>query len=323
VQTGTKGGTAIPPLNGENLETVREVVVAKVRPAVVQVNVTSQQGSGLGSGVIIDARGYIITNHHVIDGAKTIQVMLYDGSILPAQLVGASPLDDLAVLKVTPGKTKLTVATLGDSSQLRVGQEVLAIGNPLGITQTVTSGIISALGRTVSTIPDAIQTDAPINPGNSGGALVDLQGKVIGIPTLAAIDPQFKAPANGVGFAVPSNRVQFIAPQIMEMGKVTHTGRAALGVSVTNVDATLAARDNLSVDHGVLITSVLPDGPAAQAGLKPGDVIVQIAGHAVNDVPSLGDALLRKNPGETVSVQVYRGNQQLRVDVKLGELRAQ
>jgi S1-C subfamily serine protease len=323
VQTGTKGGTAIPPLNGENLETVREAVVAKVRPAVVQVNVTSQQGSGLGSGVIIDARGYIITNHHVIDGAKTIQVMLYDGSILPAQLVGASPLDDLAVLKVTPGKTKLTVATLGDSSQLRVGQEVLAIGNPLGITQTVTSGIISALGRTVSTIPDAIQTDAPINPGNSGGALVDLQGEVIGIPTLAAIDPQFKAPANGVGFAVPSNRVQFIAPQIMEMGKVTHTGRAALGVSVTNVDATLAARDNLSVDHGVLIASILPNGPAAQAGLKPGDVIVQIAGHAVNDVPSLGDALLRKNPGETVSVQVYRGNQQLTVDVKLGELRAQ
>ena len=124
--------------------------------------------------------------------------------------------------------TGLTVAILGDFLQLRVGQEVLAIGNPLGITQTVTNGIVSALGRTVDTIPDAIQTDAPINPGNSGGALVDLRGKLIGIPTLAAIDPQFKMPANGVGFAVPSNRVAFIVPQIIETGKVTNSGRAAL-----------------------------------------------------------------------------------------------
>ncbi len=220
------------------------------------------------------------------------------------------------------------MATLGDSSKLQVGQEVLAIGNPLGITQTVTNGIISALGRNVSegqggaTIPNAIQTDAPINPGNSGGALVDMQGNLVGIPTLAAIDPEFNTPANGVGFAIPSNRVAFIVPQIIQSGSVTHTGRAVLGVRVTSVDANLAAQDNLSVDHGALIASVVPNGPAASVGLQTGDVIVQVDNKAVNDVQSLGDALVNKNPGDTVAVKVYRGNQQLTVNVKLGELQA-
>src|SRR5438270_11385761 len=241
LQPGIHSGSAAASLNGENLEEVRQAVVAKARPAVVQVNVSTSQGQGLGSGVIIDQRGYIITNHHVVERARQIQVMLYDGTTLSAQLVGASSPDDLAVLKVTP-KEKLTVATLGDSSQLRVGQEVLAIGNPLGITQTVTNGIVSALNRTVSegqggaNIPNAIQTDAPINPGNSGGALVDLRGNLVGIPTLTAIDPEFNTPANGVGFAIPSNRVKLIVPQIIANGQVTHTGRAALGISGTTVD---------------------------------------------------------------------------------------
>jgi S1-C subfamily serine protease len=299
-----------------------------VRPAVVQINVVTPSAQGLGSGVIIDQRGYIVTNHHVVDGAQRMEVVLYDGTKLHGQLVGTDLADDLAVVKVIPPKTGLIVATLGDSSRVRVGQEVLAIGNPLGITQTVTGGIISALGRTVSegrngaTIPDAIQTDAPINPGNSGGALVDLQGNVIGIPTLSAIDPQFKTPANGVGFAIPSNRVQLIVPQLIETGKVTHTGRAALGVTVTSVDAQLSAQDNLAVDHGALIVSVVPDGAAAQAGLQPGDVIVQVDDRAISDVPTLGDALVSKNPGETVSVHVSRGNQHLAINVKLGELSA-
>ncbi len=328
VQTETRTGASVPPLTGSDIEAVREAVVAKVRPAVVQINVLTASGQGLGSGVIIDQRGYIVTNHHVVEGAQHLEVVLYDGTKLRGGLVGTDPADDLAVVKVTPPKTSLTVARLGDSSKLRVGQEVLAMGNPLGITQTVTSGIISALGRSVSegqngaTIPDAIQTDAPINPGNSGGALVDWQGNVIGIPTLAAIDPQFKTPANGVGFAIPSNRVQFIVPQLIETGKVTHTGRTALGVTVTSVDAQLAAQDNLAVDHGALIVSVAPDGPAAQAGLQPGDVIVQVDDEAITDVPSLGDALVSKNPGERVSVQLYRGNQHLTSNVKLGELPA-
>ena len=194
LQPGTGQGPSIPTLTASNLEIVRKAVVAKVRPAVVQVNVATSRGQGLGSGVIIDRRGYIVTNNHVVEGARRLEVVLYDGTKLPAQLVGTDPADDLAVVKITPPKADLTVATLGDSSKSQVGQEVLAIGNPLGITQTVTNGIISAVGRNVSegqngaTIPNAIQTDAPINPGNSGGALVDCDGKLIGVPTAGATE---------------------------------------------------------------------------------------------------------------------------------------
>jgi S1-C subfamily serine protease len=312
-----------PP--GTNMDAIREAVIAKVRPAVVQINVQRQQGGGLGSGVIIDKRGYIVTNNHVVQGGQGFQVELYDGTTLPAQLTGVDPLDDLAVVKITPPKS-ISVANLGDSSKLEVGREVLAIGNPLGITQTVTNGIVSALGRTIpegqngAVIVNAIQTDAPINPGNSGGALVDLQGDLVGIPTLVPIDPEFKTPANGVGFAIPSNRVKFIAPQLIETGKVQHTGRAGMGIRATSVDAILAEQNHLAIDHGALIVNVALNSPAAQAGLKPGDVIVQIGNTPVNDVTSLMDALLIRQPGETVPVQVYRGNQRLTVNVKLGEI---
>lgn len=309
----------VPPVTvtGSTLDAVREAAVAKVRPTVVQVNVVTGSGKGLGSGVIFDSRGYIITNHHVIADAQSIQVTLYDGTSLPARLVGTDPLDDLAVLKVATS-AKLTAATLGDSSKLQVGQEVLVIGNPLGITQTVTSGIISALDRSVATIPDAIQTDAAINPGNSGGALVDLQGNLVGLPTFSAIDPQFQTPANGVGFAIPSNRVRFIAPQLIENGKVTHSGRAALGIQITNVDAALAMQNDLAVTSGVLIVKVTPNSPAA-AGLRPGDVIVQMGKKAVTDVAAFADALLTMNPGDVVPVHIYRGSQQLTVNITLGE----
>ncbi len=254
VQPGSTPGTTTPPVtvSGTSIETQREAAIARVRPAVVQVNVVTSSGGGLGSGVIIDSRGYIVTNNHVISGAQSIQVTLYDGTSLAGQLVGSDPLDDLALLKVSTSE-KLTAVTLGDSSKLQVGQEVLAIGNPLGITQTVTSGIVSALDRTVSTIPDAIQTDAAINPGNSGGALVNLQGELVGIPTLSAIDPQFQTPANGVGFAIPSNRVRLIAPQLIQTGRVTHTGRAVMGIQITSVNADLVAQNNLAVTAGVLM----------------------------------------------------------------------
>jgi len=265
-----------------------------------EVNVTTQSGGAIGSGVIIDKRGYIVTNNHVVSGAQSLTVTLYDGSKLTAQLTGTDPADDLAVIKITPPATGLIVAQLGDSSKLQVGQEVLVIGNPLGITQTVTNGIVSALGRNVSegqggaTIPNAIQTDAPINPGNSGGALVDLEGNLVGIPTLTAIDPEFNTPANGVGFAIPSNRVAFIVPQIIQTGSVSHTGRAFMGISVTTVDPTLQAQDNLSVDHGVLIVNETANSAAAAAGLKPGDVIVQVDNTPVTDIQSLSYALLSK-----------------------------
>jgi S1-C subfamily serine protease len=207
------------------VEAAQEAAIAKVKAAVVEVNVTTQSGSSIGSGVIIDQRGYIVTNNHVISGAQSIEVVLSDGTHLPAQLVGTDPADDLAVLKITTSK-HLTVATLGDSSKLQVGQDVLAIGNPLGVTQSVSHGIISALGRTVSegqggaTINNAIQTDAALNPGDSGGALIDLQGNLIGIPTLGLIDPEFNTPATGVGFAIPSNTVASIVHQLIENGHV-------------------------------------------------------------------------------------------------------
>ncbi|HZR44835.1 MAG TPA: trypsin-like peptidase domain-containing protein [Ktedonobacteraceae bacterium] len=330
---GGSSATATPQaastIGGGSLDDVREQVINRVRPSVVQINVALQQGAGMGSGVVIDNRGYIITNNHVVSGGRQIQVMFANGSTLPAQVVGTAPSDDLAVVKVDASKTRLVVATFGDSAKLRVGQEVLAIGNPLGITQTVTNGIVSALDRNVRTgndgqiLPGTIQTDAPINPGNSGGALVDLQGNLIGIPTLAAIDPQFNTPANGVGFAIPSNRAKFIATQLIASGKVTSTGRAALGLQGADVDAAIAAQNNLPVDHGVLIVGLTSNGPAAKAGLRAGDIIVQIGNQAVNDTVALSDALLNKKPGDKVAVGVYRGNQQLTVNATLGELAPQ
>lgn len=207
------------------VETAQEAAIAKIKAAVTEIDVTTQSGSAIGSGVIIDKRGYIVTNNHVVSGAQSITVVLSDGTRLPAQLVGTDATDDLAVVKITTSQ-QLTVATLGNSSTLKVGEDVLAIGNPLGINESVTQGIISALGRTVSegsggaTITNAIQTDAPINPGNSGGALIDLQGNLIGIPTLGAIDTEFNTPANGVGFAIPSNRIAVVVPQLIATGHV-------------------------------------------------------------------------------------------------------
>jgi S1-C subfamily serine protease len=221
---------------GADQDAVRMNVIAQFRPSVVQINVTTQNGQGgLGSGTIIDSRGYIVTNDHVVTGAKSLQVELFDGMKLPAQLTGLDPLDDLAVVKITPPQ-HMAVAKLGDSSILQVGQTVLAIGNPLGITQTVTNGIVSVLGRNVPTgegsgvIFNSIQMDAPINPGNSGGALVDLQGELVGIPTLTIVNPSFNAPASGVGFSVPANRAEFIVPQLIQSGKVTNLGLADLGL---------------------------------------------------------------------------------------------
>jgi S1-C subfamily serine protease len=306
---------------------VREAVIAKVEPSVVQVNVTTTSGGAIGSGVIIDRRGYIVTNNHVVTGAQSVQVVLANGNKLPAQITGTDPADDLAIIKINP-PANMVVATIGDSSKLQVGQDVLAIGNPLGITESVTNGIISALDRTVSegqggsTIPNAIQTDAPINPGNSGGALVDMQGNLIGIPTLSAIDPEFNTPANGVGFAIPSNRVSFIAPQIIASGHVTHTGRAALGVEVVTVDPTLAAQNNLSVNYGALIADVVSNSAAASAGLQQGDVIVGIDNNQITDTNTLGSVLATHSPGDTVAVHIYRGSQQKTINVTLGELQA-
>jgi S1-C subfamily serine protease len=324
--TGTTTTTNQTGSSAASINEVPVAVAAAFRQSVVRIDVVTQQGSGLGSGTIIDNRGYIVTNDHVVTGATQIRVELYDGLTVPAQLTGLYPPEDLAVIKIDP-VPHMAVATIGDSSQLKVAEYVMAMGNPLGITQTVTSGIVSALGRNVPVGPgveliDAIQTDAPINPGNSGGALVDLQGELIGVPTLTILNPTFSSPASGIGFAVPSNRVKYIVPQLIATGHVAHTGRASLGIGAVTVDASVAAQYNLSVDHGVLIVSVTPNGPAATAGLKAGDVILQIANTPVTSVQSMGDVLLSKSPGDTVAVTVNRGGQQMTINVPLGELPA-
>lgn len=216
------------------------------QPSVVQINVTTEKGSGLGSGTIIDSGGYIVTNYHVVEGAKSIIVDLYDGTQLPGHLTGVDPFDDLAVVQINP-PAHMGVAKIGDSSTLQVGQTVIAIGNPLGITQTVTGGIVSALGRNVPEgagggyILNSIQMDAAINPGNSGGALVDLKGDLVGVPTLTIINPQFEAPASGIGFSIPSSRVEFIVPQLIQSGKVTDSGLGYLGIEGTAVTQKIAA----------------------------------------------------------------------------------
>ena len=310
---------------GVNLDAQRISVIEKFQPSVVQINITSAKGGGLGSGEIIDSRGYIVTNYHVIEGAQTIQVELFDGTKLPAQLTGIDPFDDLAVVQITPPE-HMAVAPIGNSSSLQVGQTVVAIGNPLGITQTVTSGIVSALGRNVPLgfgigfILDSVQMDTAINPGNSGGALIDLQGELVGIPTLTILNPQFNSPASGVGFSIPSSRVEFIVPQLIQSGKVTDSGLGDLGLQGTTVNARMATLNQFPVDQGVLIDSVTANGPADQAGLKPGEIIVQIDNTVVTNISELYDFVLSKDPGVQVTLQVYQGNQRQSVPVTLGKL---
>jgi putative serine protease PepD len=268
-------------------------VVKQVGPSVVLI----QTSQGLGSGIVFDANGNVVTNAHVVEGASSFQVTLADGKQHPARLVGSFAADDLAVLHIDAGG--LHPASLADSSKLQVGDVALAIGNPLGLQSSVTEGIVSALGRTVNedngvALPNVIQTSAPINPGNSGGALVDLQGQVIGVPTLAATDPQLGGgAAAGIGFAIPSNTVRDIAGQLISQGKVTNSHRAFLGVEVA-----------ATTSGGLLITKVQPGGPAARAGIRRGELMTAVQGTATPDPATLADVLAGLRPGQTVPVAV-------------------
>ena len=206
--------------NGTSIQSQQEAAIAAIEPAVVELKVTTAQGGQIGSGVIIDSNGDIVTNNHVVSGEQSIEVLLSNGSTEQAQLIGTNAADDLAVVRIAPF-AHMTVAQLGDSSKLVVGQEVMAVGNPLGITETATRGIVSALNRSVTesagtTLSQAIQTDAALNPGNSGGALVNLQGQLIGIPTLGAVNTETNTTANGVSFAIPSNLVKTVVQQILQ-----------------------------------------------------------------------------------------------------------
>jgi putative serine protease PepD len=283
-------------------------VVKQVGPSVVLI----QTSEGLGSGIVFDAKGDIVTNDHVVDDASGFQVTLADGKQYRARPVGGFPADDLAVLHVNA--TGLHPAVFADSSALAVGDVTLAIGNPLGLQSSVTEGIISALGRTVNedngvALPNVIQTSAAINPGNSGGALVDLQGEVVGIPTLAAADPQLGGSAAGIGFAIPSNTVRGIADQLIGSGKVTNSHRAYLGVEVA-----------ATTSNGVLVTEVQPGGPAVKAGIATGELVTAVDGTATPDPASLADVLAGLRPGQVARVTVVApGGGGRTVPVTLGQ----
>jgi serine protease DegQ len=269
---------------------------------------------GLGSGVIVSPEGYLITNHHVVEGADEIEVMLADGRQGSAKLVGSDPETDVALLKID--LPKLPAVVFGNSDQLRVGDVVLAIGNPFGVGQTVTGGIVSALGRNqlgLSTFENFIQTDAAINPGNSGGALVDASGNLVGINT--AIFSRTGG-SLGIGFAIPASTARAVMEGLIRDGKVV---RGWIGVEPRDLTADIAESLRLPVSSGVLITGVLQDGPASAGGIRPGDVVTRIGGKGVANTTELLNVVAALPPGSDAAIGVQRGDKALDVTVKVAQ----
>ncbi len=268
---------------------------------------------GLGSGVIVSASGYILTNNHVVESADEIEVILNDGRHARAKVIGTDPDTDLAVLKID--LDRLPVIVLGSSDALQVGDQVLAIGNPFGVGQTVTSGIVSALGRNqlgINTFENFIQTDAAINPGNSGGALVDTQGNLLGINT--AIYSR-SGGSMGIGFAIPVSAAQLVLEGIVQDGQVT---RGWIGVEPNELSPELAETFGVKARTGVIITGVLQNGPAAMAGIRPGDVVTAVAGKPVANVAELLSRVAGLKPAKAAPFRLLRGDQQLELMVSPG-----
>jgi S1-C subfamily serine protease len=320
-------------------------VAQSVGPAVVSVR-TDQ---GLGSGVVYDASGLILTNAHVVQDAQSITIGMVDGRHFPGKVVGSDTGFDVAVIKIDG--QNLPVASLGDSSSLQVGDSVIAIGNPFGFDHTLTTGVVSALNRPVSEGQGSynqpmIQTDAAINPGNSGGPLLDITGHVVGITTLVAAPQGF--PAQGLGFAVPADTARRIADQLVQSGKVTHSGQPFLGVSLGDInrpDTTPGFPNQPSipglpglpgsrrgqgarptpqpapsgVDHGALVGDVQAGSPAAQAGVQAGDVIVNFDGFDIYNPDELLQRLVLHKPGDQVNFSVIRGGQTTNLTITIGE----
>jgi S1-C subfamily serine protease len=295
-------------------------IVQKVGPAVVSIDVHTADLSGTGSGVVIDKDGDILTNNHVVSAAAsggTLQVTFTDQDTVPAKIVGRDPETDLAVIKVD--YDKLTVATLGDSSTLAQGDPVIAIGSPLGLRNTVTSGIVSALDRPVAVsgdesdtnaVLDAIQTDASINPGNSGGALVDAAGAVVGINSAIASLPSSgsgQSGSVGIGFAIPINEARTIATELIKTGKAVHASIGINGSAVTDGSR-----------QGAYVAQVIPGGAADKAGIKAGDVITLADSTLVTSAAELTVVVQKHKPGDVIKVRYYRGNAETDVNVTLG-----
>jgi len=273
-----------------------------------------QPQRGLGSGVIVSPEGYLITNNHVVDGADDIEVLLADGRSAQAELVGTDPDSDVAVLKID--LDKLPAISFGNIDALQVGDAVLAIGNPFGVGQTVTAGIVSALGRNqlgINTFENFIQTDAAINPGNSGGALVDASGNLVGINT--AIFSR-SGGSLGIGFAIPANTARMVMESLVRDGSVI---RGWIGVEPRDLTPEMAESLRLPVKSGVLITGVLQNGPAGNGGMKPGDVVVRIADQSIANTAQLFNAVAALKPGAPATIAVQRGERSVDLKVQVAQ----
>ncbi len=326
-------------------DSVVQQVYRQVNQSVVHITTTAftedfamqvvpQEGSG--SGFVWDEEGRIVTNNHVVEGAEIIEVILADGTVLEAELLGGDPNTDLAVIQVDAPAGSLVPVPVGDSSQLQVGQMAIAVGNPFGLARTVTTGVVSALGRTLRAdnnrlIIDVIQTDAAINPGNSGGPLLNSSGEVIGINT--AIFSPGGAGSVGIGFAVPVNTAKRWVPELIQFGRARHP---ALGISILDVNNLLAEALGLSVDRGLLVQQVVPGGPADQAGIRGGDQLTQVGnaqllvggdiilsldGRALitrDDITTYLDA--NTSVGDEVAVTLVRDGEEMTISLTLGEL---
>jgi putative serine protease PepD len=334
--SGSSSQVAIPPVSSGNVTSPKwGDVAAAVEPSVVTVKVTGQACSGEGSGIVLDSQGRVLTNNHVVAdaaGGGSIQVVLSDGRTYDASVVGTDSSTDLAVIKLSGSPSGLKSATFGDSTTVKVGDAVMAVGNPLGLSETVTTGIVSAVDRPVTTsasdaqsplagggsgenvVTNAIQTDAAVNPGNSGGALVDSRGRVIGITSsIASLGSSAGSQSGsiGLGFAIPINTAKDVADQLIKTGTAQH---AFLGVSLS--EGTITADG--AKRQAALLQSVTSGEPAAKAGLKQGDAVIAIDGEAVSGADSLVAQIRERKPGAVVSLTVVRNGSTQKISVTLG-----
>lgn len=323
-KTGSAGTTSssqtVTVNSGDSTDTtLANAVAQKALPSVVSINVTTSDGEGVGSGVVLDTDGNILTNYHVIEGAQSISVSTGDASY-DATVVGSDESSDLAVIKIDAGDATLTPIEVGDSSTLQVGDWVMSLGSPFGLEQSVSTGIVSSLyrstmlqntsGNTIYT--NLIQTDATINPGNSGGALVDDEGKLVGINSLIE---SYSGSSSGVGFAIPGNYAVEVAQKLIAGQTVTH---AYIGGSFQTVTANNARSNSLSVNQGAYVAELADDGPAAQAGIQKGDVITALDDEEITSSDALVLAVRSHSVGDTVTVTLMRGSKQMQVQVTLG-----
>jgi S1-C subfamily serine protease len=325
--------TVTTTLSGENALTPVDLF-KKVQGSVVSILVNTAGGTAQGSGFVYDGRGHIVTNNHVVEGAQSISVTFLDGASVDAQLVGTDVYGDLAVIVIQDSSRGMQPIPLGDSNAIQVGEPVAAIGNPFGLSGTMTLGIVSQLGRSTQAVGgylmiDLIQTDAAVNPGNSGGPLLNMQGEVVGVNTLIFSNSGVN---EGVGLSIPSNTIRRIADSLISTGTYTHPWVGVQGMDVVPIVATAM---NLPAAKGFLVLQVIPDSPAAKAGIKESDQQTTVGGQTVAiggdvivgidnvDARNLNDLLLyterNKSPGDTVTLKIIRGDETVSVDLVLGE----